>query len=157
MDQAEKQKRGGFPCRQNNECKDLEMRPHLPYSGNRRGSGLTAPRVAEADWRPQCWLCLACPDTRYLHGSCQFIQISVQIVPHPGESFLDQFTQNTLHSHTCMYTHTHAALTTSSPFILFYFPSLCLWRRRQWHPTPVLLPGKSHGWRSVVGCSPWRC
>ena len=26
---------------------------------------------------------------------------------------------------------------------------------RQWHPTPVLLPGKSHGWRSLVGCSPW--
>ena len=29
-----------------------------------------------------------------------------------------------------------------------------LWGRR-WHPTPVLLPGKSHGWRSPVGCSPW--
>ena len=28
-------------------------------------------------------------------------------------------------------------------------------RRRQWHPTPVLLPGESHGWRSLVGCSPW--
>ena len=27
--------------------------------------------------------------------------------------------------------------------------------RRQWHPTPVLLPGKSHGRRSQVGCSPW--
>ena len=27
--------------------------------------------------------------------------------------------------------------------------------RRQWHPTPALLPGKSHGWRSLVGCSPW--
>ena len=27
----------------------------------------------------------------------------------------------------------------------------------QWHPTPVLLPGKSHGWRSLVGCSPWGC
>ena len=27
--------------------------------------------------------------------------------------------------------------------------------RRQWHPTPVLLPGKSQGWRSLVGCSPW--
>ena len=26
-------------------------------------------------------------------------------------------------------------------------------RRRQWHPTPVLLPGKSHGQRSLVGCS----
>ena len=28
-------------------------------------------------------------------------------------------------------------------------------RRRQWHPTPVLLPGKSHGQGSLVGCSPW--
>ena len=28
-------------------------------------------------------------------------------------------------------------------------------RRRQWHPTPVLLPGKSHGWRSLAGRSPW--
>ena len=27
----------------------------------------------------------------------------------------------------------------------------------QWHPTPVLLPGKSHGRRSLVGCSPWGC
>ena len=29
-----------------------------------------------------------------------------------------------------------------------------IWRM-QWHPTPVLLPGKSHGLRSLVGCSPW--
>ena len=34
------------------------------------------------------------------------------------------------------------------------FPQ-CLGGRRRWHPTPVLLPGKSHGWRSLVGCSPW--
>ena len=27
--------------------------------------------------------------------------------------------------------------------------------RRQWHPTLVLLYGKSHGWRSLLGCSPW--
>ena len=27
--------------------------------------------------------------------------------------------------------------------------------RRKWQPTQVLLPGKSHGWRSLVGCSPW--
>ena len=32
--------------------------------------------------------------------------------------------------------------------------SRLLWRR-QWQPTPVLLPGKSHGQRSLVGCSPW--
>ena len=30
-------------------------------------------------------------------------------------------------------------------------------RRRQWQPTPVLLPGKSHGRKSLVGCSPWGC
>ena len=29
------------------------------------------------------------------------------------------------------------------------------YQRRQWHPTPVLLPGESHGQRSLVGCSPW--
>ena len=30
-------------------------------------------------------------------------------------------------------------------------------RRRRWQPTPVLLPGNSHGRRSLVGCSPWGC
>ena len=37
----------------------------------------------------------------------------------------------------------------------FYHASLCDRRRRQWQPTPVLLPGKPHGRRSLVGCSPW--
>ena len=36
-----------------------------------------------------------------------------------------------------------------------YKTNLCclkvIWQRRQWHPTPVLLPGKPHGWRSLVG------
>jgi len=27
--------------------------------------------------------------------------------------------------------------------------------RRKWQPTPVLLPGKFHGLRSLVGYSPW--
>ena len=31
------------------------------------------------------------------------------------------------------------------------------YQRRQRHPTPVLLPGKSHGQRSRAGCSPWGC
>ena len=35
-----------------------------------------------------------------------------------------------------------------SSFHLFY-------SRDSWHPTPVLLPGKSHGQRSLVGCCPW--
>ena len=34
---------------------------------------------------------------------------------------------------------------------------MLFYQRRQWHPTTVLLPGKSHGRRSLVGCSPWGC
>ena len=29
--------------------------------------------------------------------------------------------------------------------------------RRKWQPTPVFLPGESHGWRSLVAYSPWGC
>ena len=43
--------------------------------------------------------------------------------------------------------------------MLFLCPSLSvsilMSQRRQWHPTPALLPGKSHGQRNLVGCSPW--
>ena len=41
-------------------------------------------------------------------------------------------------------------------FFTFYFVlGYIQLRRRRWHPTPVLLPGKSHGWGSLVGWSPW--
>ena len=35
------------------------------------------------------------------------------------------------------------------------FPPLGVLKKRQWQPTPVLLPGKSHGRRSLIGFSPW--
>ena len=38
--------------------------------------------------------------------------------------------------------------------LLFNTVQVCH-QRRQWHPTPVLLPGKSYGRRSLVDCSPW--
>ena len=37
-----------------------------------------------------------------------------------------------------------------------FAPLPSCWRRK-WHPTPVLLPGKSHGRRNLVGYSPWGC
>ena len=40
-------------------------------------------------------------------------------------------------------------------FLAIFAPYQDKLRRRQWHPIPVLLPGKSHGWRSLEGCSPW--
>ena len=44
--------------------------------------------------------------------------------------------------------------TWTNPNELFG-PTQCILWRRQWHPTPVLLPGKSHGPRSLIGCSLW--
>ena len=48
------------------------------------------------------------------------------------------------------------------PFFLLFSVTLIpncksLRGRRQWQPTPVLLPGESHGQKSLVGCSPWGC
>ena len=43
---------------------------------------------------------------------------------------------------------------TSLPKAFIFLFVVGAWRR-QWHPTPVLLPGKSHGQRSLGGCSPW--
>ena len=40
-------------------------------------------------------------------------------------------------------------------FPLSYYKGLRIWHARRWHPTPVLLPGKSHGRRSLVSCSSW--
>ena len=47
--------------------------------------------------------------------------------------------------------NTHCSFSIYVLFLLSRIPS----QRRKWHPTPVLLPGKSHGRRSLVGCSPW--
>ena len=43
---------------------------------------------------------------------------------------------------------------SSSSKTMFLQEYSIIWRRK-WQPTPVLLPGKSHGQRSLVGCSPW--
>ena len=44
-------------------------------------------------------------------------------------------------------------IETKKQFLIVPEDSMCL-RRRQWQPTPALLPGKPHGWRSLIGYSP---
>ena len=46
----------------------------------------------------------------------------------------------------------HKSTHVPTSFTTFHF---IVSRRRKWHPTPVFLPGESHGRRSLVGCSPW--
>ena len=60
---------------------------------------------------------------------------------------------------TMMHIQTYFTLTHSLCFSHTTFHNLQLshyikWRRK-WEPTPVLLPGKSYGRRSLVGYSPW--
>ena len=74
------------------------------------------------------------------------------------------------HTHVCVHTTSiicssgngHTGCSHILPIVnsatLSIGVRLSFQRRRQWQPTPVLLPGKSHGCRSLVGCSPWgRC
>ena len=50
----------------------------------------------------------------------------------------------------------HVATNVIISLILFLFNGWVIYRwRRQWHPTPVLVPGKCHGRRRLEGCSPW--
>ena len=49
----------------------------------------------------------------------------------------------------------HLIFCHSLLFLLQFGAMYGVQGRRQWHPTPVLLPGISHGWRSLEGCSPW--
>ena len=51
---------------------------------------------------------------------------------------------------------THVSYISCTAVVSTWY-NLDKFRRRQWHPTPVLLPGKSHGRRSLVGCSPRGC
>ena len=60
-----------------------------------------------------------------------------------------------MHHITLVFNYPHKdILVVSGRGSLFTCPQ-SIKRKRQWHPTPVLLPGKSHGLRSLVGCSPW--
>ena len=51
----------------------------------------------------------------------------------------------------CVLTYTHYFEAIMASFLFLSKPSL------KWHPTPVLLPEKSNGRRSLVGYSPWGC
>ena len=52
--------------------------------------------------------------------------------------------------------HCISVLCTAK-WIRYMYTYILIFRRRKWHPTPGLLPGKSHGQRSLVGCSPLGC
>ena len=97
--------------------------------------------------------------------------IALPSTGEPNQGFFSFFLSNFYMSMACLWNWLASILKIGTYFITPYCVShtvntwytavhwfslcnLAIWRR-QWHPTPVLLPGKSHGWRSLVGCSPW--
>ena len=54
----------------------------------------------------------------------------------------------------CCHPTISSSVTHFSSYLQSFPASGSFWRR-QWHTSPVLMPGKSHGWKSLVGCSPW--
>ena len=65
----------------------------------------------------------------------------------PTPSHPSRLSQNTEVSSLCY--------TAASHWLSILYTVVYMCQRRKWQPILVLLPGKSHGWRSLVGCSPW--
>ena len=138
---------------------------HVPHSQNGAGSesGSSNPRACasggstSASQNPPRG-CSWFPRTSFLLASwilCQNPEVS-------ASSMLSYLNFETLNSLLfSVHTISWASCQPSSFYFNLlslpwgYLPtSIMIWRR-QWHLTPVLLPGKSHEWRSLVGCSPW--
>ena len=49
----------------------------------------------------------------------------------------------------------HTSLCIISQIYFYLHADIQLYWRREWQPTPVFLPGKSHRWRNLAGYSPW--
>ena len=87
------------------------------------------------------------------HGVCKHLLANTHIfkTTHLGQNMKLMILDYVWPIKMLFYENPHCYTSSSIPaiFIFVFHP------RRQWRPTPVLLPGKSHGWRSLVGCSPW--
>ena len=69
-----------------------------------------------------------------------------------------KFHPSKISNYLMMILHNLQQVTKLRPNLLGLFVSFYWFHwRRQWHPTPVLLPRKSHVQRRLVGCSPWGC
>ena len=117
------------------------------------------------------WTPLPCPSPYHPSGSSQcpspkyplsFIKpglaISSYMIWHvsmPFSQVIPPSSSPTESKRLFSFAVSHTGLSLPSFWIPYICVSILYWWRRQWHPTPVLLPGKSHGWRSLVGCSPW--
>ena len=67
----------------------------------------------------------------------------------------NQYSKNEYTTQSNLYIQCNPYQATNNIFHRIRKNNFTICMEIQWQPTPVLLPGKSHGWRSLVGCSPW--
>ena len=95
------------------------------------------------------WACCArqqLPTSHLFHTwGCIYVRAALQSLPPSSNPHIRSLC-------LCLYSHPANRFTC-----IVFLDSTCAGWRRKWQPTPVPLPGKSHGRRSPVGCSPWGC
>ena len=111
------------------------------------------------------FLILGCLHLPYLESSCLDTAVSCMLPSYlTGLDYFKGFPGSSAGKESACNAEDTSSVPGSgrSPGEGIGYPLQCSWaslvahpQRRQWHPTPVLLPGKSHGRRSLVGCSPW--
>ena len=84
----------------------------------------------------------------YTNSICVYVYMYTYL---PIHSFLYSFPTEVTTEHWVEF----PVLYSRSLLVIYFIYSSVYIQRRQWHPTLVLLPEESHGWRSLVGCSPW--
>ena len=137
-------KPGSLPNRPPPPCKQLHRPQWLTWlvlglQGLNRASAIAASESCTSQ------------DTAFVCSLAFQNKVSGSLCYHPWGSLSLALTRHTL-SNPFSYILFDLLETVICPFLRLILP---LGWRRQWHPTPVLLPGKSHGRRSLVGCSPW--
>ena len=120
--------------------------PEPPSPSHPSGSSqCTSPEHPVSCIEPELAICFTCDN---LHVSVLFSHM-IPLLPSLTES-------KDCSIHVCLFCClTYRVIVTIFLNSIYMCVIILYWQRRRWHPTPVLLPGKSHGQRSLVGCSPW--
>jgi len=130
-----------------------------PQNSPGKNTGAVSVPSSRGSSRPRKWTHVSCDSciTGYLLKPYECICVYIYTHTH---TYIHIYTHIHIHTYICTYIHTHIytymyvhIYTHTHTYIYIYIHTYI--RRRQWHPTPVLWPGESHGWRSLVGCSPW--
>ena len=163
-----------LPCNNGARCCDLSFFKYLVLS--RLFHSPPSP-VSRSSLVPLCFLPLEWYHPLIWVCSCFSHLSQFWLVTHPAQQFLmmcSVYRWNKQGDSKQLYSFLHLEPISCSIQVLTVASWTCIqvsqekgkmvwfsislrafhWRRK-WHPTPVLLPGKFHGWRTLEGCSPW--